>query len=260
MRNERLSQMQDFIDRKGTVTMEEICSEFDIALNTARKDISDLAKSGAVQKIYGGAKSVNANGLSEFLAYERRFIINREQKLSVAKKAASLVEDGDIIFLDSGTTTAGMVDFLSDRHITIFTANVEVLVSAMKYDNLELYFLGGKLNKKSCSTQKVWTIDYLYNFNINKAFMAASGYSIMGGATHASPWEYEIKRFAVEHAMETYLAVDSSKFDKKTLVKYADASEIKNIVTDSEVDQVYEEFFKENGITLHLAENQGDGK
>lgn len=254
MRKRRLTDMQSFIEKKGAVTMQEICSEFDIALNTARKDISDLAKSGAIQKVYGGAKSSNSANLSEFQSYERRSKINKREKMVVAEKAADFVQDGDTIFLDSGTTTTKMIDFLSKKQVTIFTSNVEVLINAIKYDNLEIYFMGGKLNKKSFSTQKFWSMDYLKDFNINKAFMAASGYSINGGVTHASPWEYETKRFAVEKAMETYILITDSKIDKKTLVKYADAAEIKNVITDKDVSEKYHEFFAKNNIKLHVAE------
>jgi len=254
LRGERLSEMVSFIERKGIVSMEDLCSVFDIALSTARKDISYLAAKGAVQKVYGGAKAINKSSFNDFLTYERRSVIDKEEKLMVARKAASFVEEGDIIFLDSGTTTARIIDFLQDKQVAIFTANVEVLIKAMKYDNLEVYFIGGKLNRKSCSTEKFWAMDHLKNFNIGKAFMAASGYSIKGGATHGSPWEYETKRYAVERAMETYLVITNMKIDKKTLVKYADANEIKNVITDKEVKKNYREYFEKNGITLYVAE------
>lgn len=254
MRKARLSEIQKFIERKGVATMQEICREFDIALSTARKDISDIAKEGGIQKIYGGAKAESQANISGFLTYERRANIDKQEKMLVAKQAAALVHDGDSIFLDSGTTTAKMIDFLANKRVTVFTSNVEILINSIKYENIELYFLGGKLNKTSFSTQQFWSMDHLHDFNINKAFMAASGYSINGGVTHASPWEYETKRFAVEKAAETYILITDNKIDKKTLVKYADAEEIKNVVTNKDVSKLYHEFFTKNHIRLHIAE------
>ncbi|MGI6732682.1 MAG: DeoR/GlpR family DNA-binding transcription regulator [Anaerovoracaceae bacterium] len=254
MRKVRLFDMEEFINRKGIVTMDEICNEFNIALNTARKDISELVRNGKAEKVYGGVKAVNNTPYNEFLTYERRITINREQKRKVAKKAASFVEDGDIIFLDSGTTTSCIVDFLAGKRVSIITANVEVLINAMKYDNLEVYIIGGRFNKKSCSIVKVMPSDYHINFNINKAFMAASGFSIEGGATHGSPWEYESKRFAMKRASEIFLVIDSTKVDKKTLVKYADAKEMKNIIIDKPLNAKYMDFINENEINLYVAE------
>ena len=252
MRKGRLMEMRKFIDDKGIVTMEEICEHFSIAMNTARKDISELVKAGEIQKVYGGAKSMGEKENSEAKTYERRLAMNKSGKERIAAKAASFVNDGDIIYIDSGTTVSGMVDHLKDKNVTIFTPNIAVANNAMKYEKLCVFILGGRLNKESYSIEMAWDTEFPDNFNIDKAFLAATGYSIEGGAAQDTPWECKRKKFVVEHSTDTFIAADSSKIGKKALVKYADAGTIQNLITDKAVDERYAEFFKENGVKLFV--------
>lgn len=252
MRKGRLSEMRKFIDEKGIVTMEEICIRFDIAMNTARKDISELVKAGEIQKIYGGAKSLGETESSEARTYERRLAMNKIGKARIAAKAASFVNDGDIIYIDSGTTVSGMADYLKDKSVTIFTSNIAVADSAMKYEKLSVYLLGGRLNKQSYSIEMAWDMDFPKDFNIDKAFLAATGYSIEGGAAQDSPWESKRKKFVVEHSTDTYIMADRSKIGKKALVKYAEAGSVQNLITDKDVDERYARFFEENGVNLYV--------
>ncbi len=244
--------MRKFIDEKGIVTMEEICEHFSIAMNTARKDISELVKAGEIQKVYGGAKSIGDKENNEAKTYERRLAMNKSGKERIAAKAASFVEDGDIIYIDSGTTVSGMVDFLKEKSVTIFTPNLAVANSAMKHECLSVYILGGRLNKESYSIEMAWDTEFPSNFNIDKAFLAATGYSIEGGAAQDTPWECKRKKFVVEHSTDTFIAADFSKIGKKALVKYADAGSVQNLITDKDVDERYAKFLKENGVNVFI--------
>lgn len=250
MRVDRLSQMREYIVENGTITINSLCDRFNVSIYTARRDINLLVKEGSVLKVYGGVK---VNDETELVPYENRFISNKEEKRSIGKVAASFIKDGEIIFMDTGTTVAEIIEFIGDKYITIITNNLQVLIKAVEHPNIDIYILAGALNRKTNSFEETGNSTFLEKYNITKAFMSASGYTIEGGVTHASPWEFELKSSIIAKKVETYLLVDHTKFNKVTMIKYANASEIKDIITTEPVSDKYKKFFAENNITLHIA-------
>jgi len=251
MRTLRLQKMKDYINEKGAVSFEELCRVFEISINTARRDIAILETDGSITKVYGGVKTSKPSGL---VPYKERYIKNLDQKLAICRKAAEFVQDGDVIFLDAGTTVHYMLDYLQNLNITVITASLTVLIKAAKMPNIRLYTLSGTLNRESNSFEDIGASAILERYAISKAFMAASGYSITNGITHASPWEYEMKHAILSRKnTDTYLLVDNTKIDSSAIMKYGEANDIKNLVTCPPVSDKYTEFLQSQNIKLHLA-------
>lgn len=251
MRILRLQKMKDYINEKGAVSFEELCSVFNISINTARRDIAILETDGSITKVYGGVKASKASGL---VPYKERYIKNLDQKLAICRKAAEYVQEGDVIFLDAGTTVHYMLDYLQDHNITVITASLTVLIKAAKMPNIRLYTLSGTLNRESNSFEDIGASSFLDRYAISKAFMAASGYSITDGITHASPWEYEMKHAILSrNNTDTYLLVDNTKIDSASIMKYGEACEINHLVTCPPVNEKYTDFLNAHNIKLHLA-------
>lgn len=249
MRKERLFAIEEYINTNGFVTMDRICEQFGIALPTVRKDIAELVHADRIEKVYGGVKPVEKDKKNMHI-FENRKCIHTEEKHIVACKAADLIKDNDIIYIDSGTTTGEIIEHIGDKQVTIITCNLAAVLAAANRDNIEVYSLGGKLNKEIFAIENMFPFEFLENFNIDKAFMASTGYSIEGGIAQDSPSECKIKRFILGISTEVYLAIDSSKIGKKALVKYADADEIKNIITDDNIPQKYREYFKNKNMNI----------
>jgi len=162
----------------------------------------------------------------------------------IAIKASELVEDGDIIFVDSGTTTSHMVDSIKDKHnLTILTNNLELMIRAIPYENIHIISLSGTLNRRTLSFAGQSAVNILENYNISKAFMASTGISIENGVTNSSMQEYEIKQTAVQRSKQVYLLADSSKFDVVSLMTYCDLKKINLLVTDSRPPQKFYDLF-----------------
>lgn len=249
MRKERLEQIIEFISDKGFVTMEQVREEFNIAMPTVRKDISELASQGLIEKVYGGAKAVKRQSKNRHL-FRNRQGVQVEAKHEIAQKAAGIVSDGDVIYLDSGTTAAAIIEFIKDKHVTIITSNMAAIMASAEMDNIDVYVLGGKFNRDTMSVDHADPANILKEFNVHKAFMAATGYSIEGGLAQDSPTECGIKKHVMDIASETFLIIDSSKIGKKALIRYADPDSIGTIITDGKVEREYREYFKANGINI----------
>ncbi|MCQ2546587.1 MAG: DeoR/GlpR family DNA-binding transcription regulator [Clostridia bacterium] len=249
MRKERLVQIEEYISGNGFVTMEQIMDKFDIAMPTVRKDISELASQGLIEKVYGGAKAVVAPSKNMHMFKNRRGV-HMEAKNAIASKAAELVDDGDVIYIDSGTTAAAIIEYLTGRHVTVITSNMAAVMASAEMNNIDVYVLGGKFNRDTMSVDHADSEAIMKEFNVDKAFMAATGYSIEGGLAQDSPTECDIKKHVIRKATDTFLIIDSSKIGKKALIRYAEPDAIKTIITDGQVDRKYKDYFKKNSINV----------
>lgn len=227
----RLKQMEEYILEKDVVSMEELCKLYDISMNTLRLDISYLVDKGNIKKIYGGVTSNRSNGLISFEDREIRRVL---EKKNIGRMAASFVEDGDIIYIDSGTTAMYMMEYLEGKkHVTVLTHSLSVVARAGGKEYLTVFCLGGRfLHEMNCLIGS-GAADMVQQYNIGKAFMATKGISAEGAVTDSSVGEYEIKKRVVGNSSEVYLLVDSSKFGKAGLMTYMQLEKANYLITDT---------------------------
>ena len=230
MKADRMLEMERYILNQGAATMDELRLHFDVSMNTVRRDVAELLKRGTVEKVYGGVCArKNEQALTP---YEVRRRGSEDAKVAIGKRAAELVSDGDIIFIDSGTTTLHMIDFLADkRDLTIITNNLEAINRALPYENITIIALPGQVRRKTHSFTGDDAVRYLRRFNVRIAFMAATGLS-SHGVTNSSPMEYEIKKCAVESAETTVLLISHTKFGVTGLMTFAQLEDFDCLVTD----------------------------
>lgn len=248
MKSIRLVQMEKLILERKMITIEELQEAFDISKNTVRRDINELLKGGNIKKVYGGVESISSN--SKLMDFSQRNIKEKTYKNIIGKVSAKYIQDNDIIFIDSGTTTVHLADYLQDKkNVTIITNNIDVITKVVRMSNINLIGLGGRLNRMTYSFVGKETIGFLQNLNINKAFMAATGLTIKNGATNSLYDENEIKSEVVKKAEEIYLLIDHTKFDTNTLLTYCEFSDIDYIITDKSTDE-YKKEAKKQGVKL----------
>ncbi|MEA5009923.1 DeoR/GlpR family DNA-binding transcription regulator [Clostridium tyrobutyricum] len=218
--------------------------------NTIRRDIHELVKSGTIKKVYGG---VSANS-KLLVPFNERKIKNSITKTLLAKTASEFINDGDIVFIDSGTTTVNMADFLKNRiNVTIITNNLNFITNSIRYENLNIISTGGTLVRKTNSFAGIDTLNMLKNYNINKSFMAATGVSLTNGVTNSSPLECEIKKAVVNKSNQIYLLADSSKFGISSLMTYCEIKDVDCLITDKMPPKEYQALIKQHDTNLIIA-------
>ena len=252
MKADRILEMERYILQQGAATMDELRLHFDISMNTVRRDVAELLTRGTVEKVYGG---VCARKNEQTLTpYEVRRRGSEGAKAAICRRAAELVHDGDIIFIDSGTTTLHIIDYLANkRDVTIITNNLEAIVRALPLENITIIALPGQVRRKTHSLTGDDAVHYLRRFNITTAFMAATGLS-SHGVTNSSPMEYEIKKCAVQAAEKTALLISQSKFGATGLMTYAQPGDFDMIVTDSLPSPEEQQRVKDSGVLLIAAD------
>lgn len=124
MRSQRIAEIEQYIYANKTVTLDELCEVFQVSKNTIRRDIEEIVQNPDIVKTYGGVM-INNQTKKLLVSFAERNINHQDVKRKIAEKAASLVEDGDSIFIDSGTTTLYMLEYLKNKKITLLTNNVE---------------------------------------------------------------------------------------------------------------------------------------
>jgi|HigsolmetaAR205D_1030408.scaffolds.fasta_scaffold01988_4 DeoR family transcriptional regulator, myo-inositol catabolism operon repressor len=245
----RLKKIQEYINEKESVSLDELVSVFNVSKNTIRRDVQELLKTGDYKKIYGGV-TVNHENKKGLDSFKERSVRNQEAKQLIGQIAGNLVNDGDVIFIDSGTTTIEMFEHIKNKKITIITNHIELIMKCIPHDNISLICIGGILERQTNSLGNINNLELLNIYNINKAFMSSTGISIRNGVTNASPIESKLKESVVRKCNEVYLLVDHSKFDKQGLITYCKLDEINYLVTDKVPNSTYRDFFNENHIKM----------
>lgn len=216
-----------------------------------------MTKIGTVKKVYGGV-TIN-NILPDPLtlsSFQERQIINEDLKIMVAKEASKYINDGDIIFIDTGTTTANIIDYLEGiKDLTIITNSVIVLYKSLFYPNINVVSLPGVLKRVTASIVGSSALQYIKDYNINKAFMACTGMSTKVGITNSTHEEFKIKKAIIEKSQCNFLLLDKTKLGKTALLTYCQASDLDYIIMDSVPSNEYIEYFEENKATLVVAKN-----
>ena len=249
MKESRIHEMQEYIKKNQFASIDELCGKFERSVTTIRRDIDQLANMGFVKKIYGGVKWAPRDEI-EMVPFQQRTLTNVDEKKIIGKLAASFVEEDDVIFIDSGTTTVQMIPHLEHlNRVSIITNNLNVVLMGANYPNLEVILLGGRLSRSTASFILNRALTHL-PFNINKAFMAATGISIEAGVSHSSSGEFDIKKAVIKQCSDRFLLADHSKFGTSALLTYAQLEDFHYIVTDKKPSKEYEAKFAADKVKL----------
>ncbi len=252
MKEERRKRMEAMLAQKGSVTMEALRDAFGVSMNTVRSDVAYLVGSGVAEKIYGGVRILRNE---EVPLFTQRTELNPDVKRRIAQRAEKLILDQDILYIDSGSTTLGLIDCLDPgKHVTILTGNLALIPKAYPMPNVELIVLPGVMNRRTNSVSDVSTLEFLGRYHCAKAFMGATGVSPDGKLNVSTYIEYELKKLAIQQSLHSYLLVDSSKFGRESLMAYGSLSQMETVITDGGCPLSAQRYCRERGIPLELVE------
>lgn len=245
MKAKRNDLIKEYILEKEHVTLKELEETFNVSMNTIRRDVAKIITDPRFEKVYGGV-SVKKNKL---ISFENRSIKNKEVKQKIAEEAAKLIQPHDLIYIDSGTTTKYILDYLpKDIEMTIITNSLDIVLKAEIFEKIQVFLLGNMFKRSTRSFVGITPDQITNKYNISKAFMAATAVSIDNGMMNSDLMEYEIKKHIVDKAANIYLLADKSKFEKSTLLTYASLDQVDKIITDKDFDAPYLDFFNDKQI------------
>lgn len=252
LRSKRIDEIENYIYKHKSVTLNQLCDVFGVSKNTIRRDVDEIVSKGHIKKIYGG---VSVKNQKELVSFDERNIKNLVEKKQIAEKAAELVADGDIIFVDSGTTTSHLINYIKDRQdVTVLTNNLDFIIRSMPYENINIISLSGTLNRKVYSFTGQSAVNVLKDYNLNKAFMAAAGVSIENGVTNSSISEFEIKQMAVQRSRQVFLLINGEKIGETSLVTYCGLEQIDTLITEKKPPKEYYDYMAQFNHSILLSD------
>ncbi len=245
---ERQQQILQYVRNNKVVKLVTLTKEFNVSMETIRRDIQLLVQEKKIEKFYGGVKYIEpVEGL-----IDNRLTQQLKEKIAIAKACASLVEDGDCIFIDSGTTTYQMTPFLLGKEkLTVVTNSLPVAFDLIG-SNIEVMIIGGKIRH---SEKSVTSNDFLFRFehlNINKAFICASGVTLEKGISDFSVEEAMTRKQLINISQTVYVATDSSKFNKDVAIQVCPLNQVDMIITDNTLSKETVVKYSEAGIELKV--------
>ena len=254
MKIQRRNELAKYVSEKNMCTYEELAAHFNVSMSTLRRDIDDLAKSGHLQKIYGGVLAPRVLAIPDSML--SKDVLSTEHKLMrnaifdrIAVKAASLVEDGDIIILGTGYTVYHMLHYLADKkNLTIITNNLLVLYDAI-YMDCRVCMLGGDVNSKNFSVSSQHSMDDIRQFNAHKAFLGCSGVAT-GSFVNLAELEAKTKSAMISSAEHNYILADSSKFGRLSVYTFASFADVDAVITDTAPDEKYFSAARSSGMDI----------
>ncbi len=250
LKAERQKKIYEYLSEKSFITVSDICKKFNVSVNTARADISALVADGCAEKTYGGVSLANKDIFREF---KLRNEGNTEAKREIAKLAAEYVEEGDVIFIDSGTTTMNIVDFLTVKNLAIITSNLSVIEKVAAGTTYDL-ICAGEIYQRENNSFYMMEDDssFINRYNINKCFFSTAGISGNGKVTSALAHDYRVKMKLKENCEKFFLLADSTKFGKTALYTYTEIGDMNVFLTDKPVPKRIDEICKASGTIIRL--------
>ncbi len=220
----------------GKVQVHALAELFSVSTETIRRDLDRLEKEGSLRKVYGGAVRVRSEMIEP--TFLKRSQMHQSEKQAIGKLAASLVEEGETVMLDNGTTTLEIMRQLKDRaDVTVITNSVSILTCALEEFQGKVIFAGGEVNPSYQAATGAIAHHLLDQLKVNKAFISAGGVSLSDGITEYNLEEALLSRKMIQRAEESILVVDHSKFGVTTFAQIAPIEQISMIITDSGCSQ-----------------------
>jgi DeoR family transcriptional regulator, fructose operon transcriptional repressor len=225
--NHRQKLILQQLHTKGEVKVSELKEIFDVTDMTIRRDLEKMERSGLLKRTFGGAILV-----SKDVALRERSVVHWEEKERIGRLAASLVQTGESIFIDGGSTTFQVARHLPEEvDITVVTNAINV-AAELSEKKISTIVLGGILIDTTKSMVGPVTLDTISRMAFDKVFLGATGFHPQHGFSNSNIHEAEIKRVAIQKAKEVYIVLDHSKFGKSSLVSFANLKDVHSIVTD----------------------------
>ena len=180
---ERHSLILNILKEKKTVTITELTEELNTSESTIRRDLTQLDKLGKLNKVHGGAIVIEDDGFSIFEAnVETKSSLNVDEKIAVGKYAASLINDEDFVYIDAGTTTERLIDYITNTN-AIFVTNGIVHAKKLIQRGCRAYVIGGELKLATEAIVGADGISNLKKYNFTKCFIGTNGISMDKGYT-----------------------------------------------------------------------------
>ena len=249
---ERKKRILDYIEENGSAQIKELAARFSVSEATVRRDLLELDGEGYVTRTHGGAIMLPDPGERTDVRQER-LTENKAEKRAIGEYAASLVREGDTVFLDAGTTSYCVGKALAGRHnLTIVTYDLHIATELTFHNSCTMLVTGGVRRSSNNVLTGVMAENFLKAIRVERAFLAVDAVDVEDGPSNANFVESSIKRMVVERSMWVALIADHTKFGRRALAKICNMSDLDLVITGKQLKENQRRKLEENEIPYHL--------
>ncbi len=247
---ERRDRLLEVVRRKGFAPLPELAAELKVSESTIRRDLALLEQEGAARRTHGGVFYTGPSpGVIDF---EHRQASQWEKKKAIASAAARLIEAGDTILLDGGSTTYELARILVGRPLQIVTNSLPVASLFMAEPAADLIVVGGYVHQRTGAIHGQYTNAMLATLNVRRAVLSAAGVSDRG-LFNSNLLLVETESSMMKTADEVILVADSTKFGRQSLAHVCQLGDVDRIVVDEEIDAQWRNKITAAGVELVVA-------
>jgi len=237
LKDERYDKILEILEDEQYISAIQLSKKLYVSLPTIRRDLAELQRRNQIVRSHGGAKKIHAEHIVTPLNFRKT--VRANEKRMLCKEAANLVNDNDIIFIDSSTTTLQMADFLGEKkQITVITNGISLATLLVK-KGIKTYCTGGEIFENSLAHFGSFAEEFIQRFNIDTLFFSCHGVNEKGMLTDPSLPETQIRKVAINQAKKTVFLCDETKFSLSTPYNLIPIQRIDCIVTNTTLVNKY---------------------
>ena len=260
-KDERLNKIISIVKNKNGSSIKELASDLSVSEMTIRRDIKILEDNNIIE-VYHGAVVYNPSLDNPTLSQtesdydlDQNLKLNNRQKDLIGRRASSLINDGDIVIIDTGTTTDKLSKYISnDNSSTCLVFSSNNFLNLMYKDNIDLILAGGFFHRNTGMFESQASLNVIENTRANKVFLSAAGVHKNLGITCSNSYELATKKLIIKNSLEVILLVDSSKFDAVKAVHFCELDDIDIVVTDKNISRDWLSYLEEKNIRVIIAD------
>ena len=227
----RRKEIMNLLQDHDEIRVLDLCEMFAVSSVTIRKDLEMLEKRGLLKRVHGGAHKVSQ--VQQRLNSEERRMYRSEEKKIVARAAAKLINEGDSVLLNVGSTSAFLCDEIKyKKNIIVITNALHIFADLVNCKNITTFFLGGRVDHDMQITLGGDVIEQMARYKVDKLFLGMDGVDAVAGATSFNHIEDEIMCKMIAQAKQKYLIVDDFKIGREAFAHIADLAEFDGVITN----------------------------
>lgn len=235
----RLQELLSAINTQGRVRVNDLCKKFNVTPATIRKDLTQLEQAGLIRRVHGGAISLAESAGLELTSQEKMGI-HAVKKQQIAQRACRFVKPGQVIALDSGTTTLELAKLICNiPELTVITNDLSIALYLEKNADHTVIFLGGTVRKHFHCTVGSAVLQMLEGLHIDTVFLGTNAIDPEWGLSTPNLEMANVKRKLIENSRRKILLADSSKFGRVSLARFATMEQVDILVTDDGADPAF---------------------
>ncbi len=248
--DERRQRVIEFLAKRGFVDLATLTQELGVSESTVRRDLMQLDEEGIVRRTHGGAVFVSDRFSA--LSFAARESAAKQEKAAIGQAAAALVEDGETVLLDGGTTTFQVARHLAGRRLQVVTNSLPIANLLGSDGEMEVILIGGYIYPRTGVALGPLTTQMLSSIHANKAFISLAGMNETGLYNH-NVLMVEAERQMMTSADEVIIVADHTKFGRRALAQLGTWTDVDRVVSDDGLEAVWRSTLEANGVTLVLA-------